>query len=257
MLPLSITEFFSMHQNWLWLFTITADLSITLLLYRLFGKIGLYAIVVLNIMLSNLQGPKLTVIFGMQTSLGLILYSGIYFATDLLSEKYGKQEANRAVLIGFATSIIVVVMMTINLMFLPSTLSSKPELVQSVHEALELLFNFTPRFVFGSLLAYIISQSLDVWIFHYVKNKTKNKHLWLRNNLSTLISQAVDTVIYAVVVWWGIFDLKTAFELALAKYFFKVIIALYDTIFIYWARSWDLSHKDWHEFHQKTIYVGH
>jgi len=250
MLPSFVIEFFAVHQNLLWLLTITIDLSITLILYRLFGKTGLYAIVVLNIMLSNLQGPKLTIIFGLQTSLGLILYSGIYFATDLLSEKYGRREANRAVLLGFVTSVIVIIMMTINLMFLPSTLD-KPEMARSVHDALELLFNFTPRFVLGSLLAYFVSQSLDVWIFHYVKKQTRGKHLWLRNNLSTILSQGVDTVLYALIVWWGIFDLQTAFELALAKYFFKVLIALYDTPFIYWARNWDVTHRDWQEVQQE------
>lgn len=245
MLPTPVVDFFSHHQEWLWLLTVAVDLSITLVLYRIFGKMGLYAVVVLNIMLSNLQGAKLTIIFNLETSLGVILYSGIYFATDLLSEKYGRREANRAVFIGFATSIIIVVMMTINLMFLPSL--QRPELAITTHNALETLFNVTPRFVFGSILVYLISQSLDVWTFHYFKTLTGGQHLWLRNNLSTLTSQAVDTVLYAVIVWWGIYDLKTAFELALAKYFFKCLIAIMDTPFIYWARNWDMRDKDWHE----------
>jgi hypothetical protein len=76
-------------------------------LYHLFGKQGLLASIVLAILLSNLQGPKLTIIFGMQTSLGVIFYSSIFFATDLLSEKYGRAEANRAVLIGFTVSVII------------------------------------------------------------------------------------------------------------------------------------------------------
>jgi hypothetical protein len=245
MLPTAIVDFFAQYQGLLWLLTVAVDLSITLLLYRVFGKMGLYAIIVLNIMLSNLQGAKLTIIFGLETSLGVILYSGIYFATDLLSEKYGRREANRAVFIGFATSIIVVVMMSINLMFLPSI--QKFELAEATHQALETLFNVTPRFVFGSIFVYLISQSFDVWIFHYIKELTAGKHLWLRNNLSTLTSQAIDTVLYTVIVWWGIYDLATAFKLALAKYFFKSLIALMDTPFIYWARSWDMRHKDWHE----------
>ena len=58
-------------------------------------------------------------------------------------------------------------------------------------------------------------------------------------------SQLVDTALYSLVVWWGIFDLKTAIELALAKYVFKVVIAALDTPFIYWARTWKLDEKDW------------
>lgn len=82
----------------LWLFTVCVDLGAAILLFRLFGKQGLYASVVLSLLLANLQGPKLTQVLGLQTSVGVILYSGIYFATDLLSERYGRREANRAVL---------------------------------------------------------------------------------------------------------------------------------------------------------------
>ena len=247
MLPQTLIEFFSIYQEWLWFFTITVDLMITLLLYRLFGKLGLYGVVVLNIMLSNVQGPKLTVIFGMPTSLGVILYSGIYFATDLMSERYGRHEATRAVLLGFATSVILVMMMSLSILFLPATTQESSGFAHDVHEAIILLFGFTPRFVFGSLFAYLISQSFDVWVFHYLKKLTNNKHLWLRNNVSTLASQALDTVLYSLVVWWGIVELWTAIQLGLVKYLFKFIIALYDTPFIYWAREWDVSKKDWNE----------
>jgi uncharacterized integral membrane protein (TIGR00697 family) len=180
-------------------------------------------------------------IFGMHTSLGMIIYSGIYFATDLLSERYGRQEAQQAVLLGFATSIILVLIMTVSLLFIP-TESSLP-----IHEAIVLMFGFTPRFVFGSIFAYLISQSFDVWVFHYMKRKTKGRHLWLRNNVSTLASQAVDTVLYSLVVWWGVVQLNMAIHLGLAKYLFKFIIALIDTPFIYWARSWDIASRDWYD----------
>ena len=82
------------------------------------------------------------------------------------------------------------------------------------------ILNFTPRFVFGSLLAYLISQSLDVWLFHKIRGLTNGRHLWLRNNGSTMASQALDTALYSLVVWWGTVDLITAIQLGLAKYIF-------------------------------------
>ena len=84
-----------------------------------------------------------------------------------------------------------------------------------------------------------------MWIFHAIKTRTQGKHLWLRNNISTVLSQAIDTIIYGIVVWWGIVDFFTAMQLALAKYFFKVIIAMIDTPFIYLARGWDVENRDW------------
>ena len=245
MVPEFISAFFAQHQTILWLMTIGLDLSFALLLYRLFGRYGLFASVILGILLANLQGPKLTMIwlpfFGeLQTSMGVILYSGIYFATDLLNEKYGKQDANLAVQLGFLASIVIVVMISISLLFLPSTDPETRQFSQDVHQAFATLFNFTPRFVFGSLLAYYISQSFDVWMFQYIAKKTGGRHLWIRNNVSTMCSQAIDTFVYSLVVWWGIVELPTAIMLGLAKYLLKVIIAAIDTPFIYLGRSWKI-----------------
>lgn len=240
-------EFFEIFsfQEGLWLFTVILDLFVTLLLYKLFGKKGLYGIIIFNIILSNLQGPKLTVIFGMETSLGVILYSSIYFATDLLSEKYGRKEAQGAVLLGFIISVIMVMMIFISLLFLPSeTIYAK-----NVHDAMRVLFNFTPIFVFGSLFVYLITQSVDIWIFHFIKDKTNGRHLWLRNNASTILSQGLDTILYALIVWAPLVGFWKALSLAMSKYVIKILIALIDTIFLYWALDWKES-KSWRKILQ-------
>jgi uncharacterized integral membrane protein (TIGR00697 family) len=237
---------FFTFQDGLWLFTVILDLFVTLLLYKLFGKKGLYAIIIFNIMLSNLQGPKLTVIFGMETSVGVILYSSIYFATDLLSEKYGRKEAQGAVLLGFIISIIMVLMIFISLLFLPS----QTIYAQNVHDAMNVLFSFTPIFVFGSLFVYLITQSVDIWIFHAIKKKTNGRHLWLRNNVSTILSQALDTVLYALIVWAPIVGFWKALALAMSKYIIKILIALIDTVFLYWAIEWKTEPKSWRKILQ-------
>jgi uncharacterized integral membrane protein (TIGR00697 family) len=248
MFPEAVGEFFGAHQNLLWLATVGIDLSLTLLLYRLFGRQGLYAAIVLAALLCNIQGPKLTEVFGLTTSLGVIIYSGIYFATDLLGERYGKREANRAVWIGFAVNVIIVATMSISLLFQPATGDEKTTtLAGNAHHALSFLFGFTPRFVFGSMLAYLVSQTHDVWFFHFIKARTGGRHLWLRNTLSTVVSQAIDTTIYSLVVWWALLDFQTAVKLALVKYLFKFVIAVLDTPFIYWARRWDTGAQDWTE----------
>jgi len=237
-IPDVIQAFYQGHQDLLWLTTLVIDLGLTVLMYRLFGREGLLGCIVLAILLANLQGPKLTIIFGLQTSLGVIFYSGIFFATDLLSEKYGRAEAGRAVLIGFSASCIIVLMLSLALMFEPTDRPETAAFSQRIQTSFENILDFTPRFVFGSLFAYLISQSLDVWLFHWIKNKTQGRWLWLRNNLSTMTSQLVDTFLYSFIVWWGVVDLQTAIQLGLVKYGFKLAIAAIDTPFIYWARSW-------------------
>ena len=96
MFPEYIQFYFMDHQDLLYGITLILDLGFTILMYRFFGQKGLLACIVLSILLANLQGPKLTVILGMQTSLGVIFYSSIFFATDLLSEKFGKKAADDA-----------------------------------------------------------------------------------------------------------------------------------------------------------------
>ena len=196
--------------------------------------------VVLGIVLGNLQGGKVSelVIFGStyKVSMGAILYSGIYFATDVLNEKYGRAEANRAVMLGFFANIAVMITLVISVQFKPSNITGS---ALEVHNAISTLAFYSPAFVIGSLTAYLISQSFDVWFFNWLKVKTNGSKLWLRNNLSTIASQLLDTMIYQVtwVVATGM-DWSTALALALTKYVFKVIIAIVDTIFIYWVRKW-------------------
>ncbi len=232
------SAWFSQHQDLLWLITVAADLGFAVLCYRLFGRTGLYGVIVFSLLLANIMGPKLTVIAGLQTSMGVILYSSIFFATDLLSEKYGRKEAQKAVFLGFFISIALVAMTQLSMLYLPTQNPQTTEFATAVHSATVTLFDYTPRFVFGSLLAYLISQSFDVWLFHRIRAATNGRHLWLRNTGSTLLSQVVDTLIYGLVVWWGLVDFVTAIQLAAAKYVFKFAIAVIDTPFIYLACRW-------------------
>lgn len=233
MFPESVVQYMAANQEVLWVMTLILDLSATIILYRLFGKAGLQVAITTAIILANLQGPKLTIIFGVETTLGVIFYSSIFFATDILSENYGRAEANKAVRMGFAVSIIVLLMLSLAMLYEPSD----RQFARDIHGAFATILNFTPRFIFGSLFAYIVSQSFDVWAFHKIKNITGEKWLWLRNNLSTMASQVIDTAIFSLIVWWGVVDLATAMKLGAAKYVFKVIIAMIDTSFLYWARN--------------------
>ena len=242
MFPESFQLYFSSNQDLLYFITLALDLGFTVLMYRFFGRYGLLACIVLSILLANLQGPKLTVIFGMETSLGVIFYSSIFFATDLMSEKFGKKAADNAVMMGFSVSAIILIMLSISLLFLPST-QNQQTFSSEVHESFVRILDFTPRFIFGSLFAYLISQRFDVWCFHKIKAWTNGRHLWLRNNLSTMASQTVDTTLYALVVWWGVVALAQAISLGLAKMVFKIGIAAFDTPFIYWARSWSVKNS--------------
>jgi len=228
----AVALFYSANQELLWLTTLVLDLTGTLILYRLFGKVGLQVAIAVAIILANLQGPKLTEIFGFETTIGVIFYSGIFLATDILSENYGRAEAAKAVRMGFVVSLIVLTMLSLSMMYTPTD----RQFAIDVHNAFDTILNFAPRFVLGSLFAYLVSQTFDVWAFHKIKEYTGEKWLWLRNNGSTMCSQIVDTTVFSLVVWWGTVDLETALKLGAVKFCFKMVIAMIDTTFIYWGR---------------------
>ena len=227
------------NQELLWLLTVVYDLGLAILLYRFFGKYCLYTAVVLGIVLGNLQGGKVSelTLFGYSftASMGAILYSGIYFATDVLNEKFGREEANRAVMLGFVANVAVMITLLISIQFKPSNITGA---ALEVHNAISTHAGYSPIFVIGSLTAYLISQTFDVWFFHKIRSYTGESKLWLRNNLSTITSQLLDTMIYQFTWVMAGMDIKTAFLIAVTKYIFKVFIAGVDTIFIYWVRKW-------------------
>tara|TARA_B100001167_G_scaffold189108_1_gene153363 strand:+ start:781 stop:1506 length:726 start_codon:yes stop_codon:yes gene_type:complete len=234
------------NQELLWVITVVYDLGLAILLYKFFGKYGLYTAVVLGIILGNLQGGKVSELelfgYSFTASMGAILYSGIYFATDVLNEKYGKREADRAVMLGFFANVAVMITLLISIQFKPSNLIGS---AAEVHNSIATLAGYSPAFVIGSLTAYLVSQRFDVWFFHKIKSYTGESKLWLRNNLSTITSQLMDTLIYQFT--WVIavgMSFQDAFALAAVKYIFKVIIALIDTIFIYWIKDWDTKSKE-------------
>ncbi|MFW6224911.1 MAG: queuosine precursor transporter, partial [Bacteroidota bacterium] len=213
----------------IWFFFMIADLSIALFIFRLFGKKGLFLLIAANIIICNIQVLKTVELFGITATLGNILYGSIFFATDVIGEIYGKKEAKRAVFIGFSSLLIMTLYMQIALLFQPA-----PEDFASGH--LEALFGFMPRIALGSLIAYLVSQLHDVWAFQFWKEKTKGKFLWLRNNLSTLVSQMIDSLIFCLIAFLGLLPINIWFEILITTYLFKLIVAIFDTPFIYLAK---------------------
>lgn len=218
-----------MSNELLWILFMVLDLSVALVVFKLFKKNGLYALIVANIILCNIQVTKNVELFGLTATLGNILYGSIFFATDILSEVYGKKEAKKGVLLGFVSLILMTVYMQIALQFNPAP-------SDLVSEHMQAIFGFMPRIAIGSMAAYILSQYHDVWAFHFWKKKTGGKHLWLRNNLSTMVSQAIDSLIFCLIAFLGVYETGIWFEILLTTYIFKFIVAVFDTPFIYIGR---------------------
>jgi len=203
---------------------------LVLFAYRQFGKTGLMVWIAMSTIIANIQVIKGIEILGMQATLGNTLYGSIFLATDILNEKYGLKIARKAVYIGFFGAITLLITMQMALVFVPI----QEPFPLAIQEAFELIFSLSVRIVIGSLLAYLVSQILDIWIYNRIKLVLpENKYLWLRNNGSTLISQFVDTIIFVTIAFWG--SPYSLLQIILSTFGLKLIIALLDTPFIYWA----------------------
>ncbi len=217
-----------LFNNLLWVVFIVLDLSFAIVIYRIFGKFGLYAIIVASVITANIQVLKTVQLFGSVATLGNVLYGSIFFATDILSEVYGKKAARRAVWLGFVGMILMTIWMQIGLKFIP-------DISDFSQGSLSTIFALMPRIAAGSMIAYVISQHHDIFAFHFWKNKTKDRFLWLRNCASTMVSQAIDSLLFCTIALWGLFDINIWLQILATTYFLKWFVALMDTPFIYLA----------------------
>ena len=105
-------------------------------------------------------------------------------------------------------------------------------------EAYKSVLGSVPRIVIAGLITYMISQTLDVKLFNMLKIRHHGKHLWIRNNVSTIISQLVDSFLFILLAFYGTMTLNNIVSTALAQFGVKVILALLDTPFCYWLVNW-------------------
>jgi len=171
-----------------------------------------------------------------QQSVGLLPYPITFIVTDIISELYGKQKANHVVTAGLLASLFMLLIVTVS-----DKIPSAPFGVGS--EVFSQVFGLSSAAVFASMMAYLFAQYIDVRLFHFWKKLTNGKHLWLRNNASTVFSQLVDTsVVLMLLCYFGIIEWNMFFQLLLNGFLFKVLFAALDTpiiyIILYYARKY-------------------
>ncbi|MBR2561337.1 MAG: queuosine precursor transporter [Eubacterium sp.] len=221
-----------MQNEWIFIISVVLYLGSVLVLYKLFGKNGLFAFAIFGTLLGNIAVCKTVDMFGVSTTAGNVLYAATFLVTDILSEKYGKKDASRAVAYCFTIMVLWLIGTQLILQFTPNA-------SDYVHESLLVVFGLVPRITVASLAGFICSQNLDVFLYHYIWSKTGNtsQGLWLRNNGSTLTSQAIDTVIFTTIAFWGVYPVNVFLSIMITTYAFKAAVALLDTPFMYLARK--------------------
>lgn len=220
-----------MSNELLWFLFVLVQFGLLVGAYKVFGLTGLYVWIGFAIVAANIQVIKMVDLFGISATLGNVMYGSIFLATDLINEKYGRKKAQKAVYIGFAMLISFTIITQVALLFTPNS-------HDFAQESLLTIFSLLPRITLGSLTAYLISQTLDVYLFDKIKTKFGSpSQLWIRNNGSTLVSQAIDTAIFTFIAFTGAVPFDALIEIFWFSYVIKIVTSLLDTPFVYWMRS--------------------
>ena len=215
----------------------------------------LLATFVVVLVLTNIIGVKLFVAFpnllgeacfgGLCTlTSGIITYPLTFLLTDTVSELYGRKRADFMVLVGFIMSLMMLGFVQAAVALPGSPIWVNPSLGFETPDAMQKaylsVFTLPTTLVFGSMSAYLGAQMLDNRMFHYWRNKTRGRHLWLRNNASTMVSQAVDTVIVnSIFLGFGLgIAWPDVVRVMIAVYLFKLVIAAADTPLVYLLTHW-------------------
>lgn len=204
------------------------SLSFCLVTFKL-GRRWVESFIICSLLTLYVIGGILVDIFGVSMVLGTPLYAGIFLATDMLSERYGKQVALRMVRVSLGAIIAFQGFMHLSLLFTPAEVS------EQLFVAVETVSGMGLRMMLAGLVVYAISQTFDVWFYHFLHQKLGEKHLWLRNNLSTMTSQLIDTVLFFNIAFYGV--VEHVWHLVWVTYAVKVCVALLDTPFMYLSKK--------------------
>ena len=208
----------------------STDKALAFRIYMILAALFICSLVVSNLIFQKFFTWDFFGLYTFEISVGILPYPITFLITDIISEVYGKRKANQIVTIGIFASFFSMLIVFVS-GIVPATNWSP------VSDTLfNKVFGATAIAVLASMLAYLFAQYIDIQLFHFWKRLTKGKHLWLRNNFSTFLSQFVDTFTVLILLCsFGKIEWKLFSSLLLSGFLFKVLIAALDTPLLYLA----------------------
>ncbi|MDD3621447.1 MAG: queuosine precursor transporter [Methanofollis sp.] len=192
---------------------------------------GLY---IAALVAANLVGNKVAVIGGIVVSVAIFSYPVTFLVTDIVAEVFGKKKTTDLVLAGVASLVFVLLLTALSVALPPADRFP-------YNEAYTDIFGMSTRILIASIICFAASQTHDIWAFHFWKEKTHGKHLWLRNNLSTMGSQLIDSFAFIFIAFYGAapeYTLAFVVSITIPYWLVKVVVAAVDTPFCYLGVRW-------------------
>ena len=177
-----------------------------------------------------IAGVKLVKLAGLVLPVGFLAYAVTFPVTDIVGEVYGPRVARYYVWAGLVAEVLMLVLVVVGKYF--------PPLAPEMQTLYEKAFMPALRVTIAGIVAYILSQTHDVWAFHTWKRITHGRHLWIRNNASTIVSQLIDTTTFITFAFYGVVPTAVLLKMILGQWLWKVAVALGDTPFVYLGVWW-------------------
>ena len=208
---------------------IIVTFTLVVLIEKLFKKEGLYVWLSIATILANLTVCKMIDVFSFTTSLGNVLFASTFLATDIMSEKYSKQDAKKGVYLSIFSGITFIIITQLTLLFIPSS-------EDVVNEAMKTLFSISIRTMSASMVMFFISNMADIQIYNKLKEKYPDK-MWLRNNISTILCNCLENYFFNTLAFIGIFPMSVIISIATTTTIIEIVIAICDTPFLYLSKK--------------------
>jgi len=182
----------------------------------------------------NLLGTKIANLWVFVASVGIFMYPVTFLVTDVVEDVFGKEKVKGFVIAGFLATVLVMLFTVLSVLLPPA--ARYPS-----NQAFLEVFSPSIRIMIASLVAFLLAQYHDIWAFNFWKKKTRGRFLWLRNNLSTIVSQFIDTTLFMFIAFYMATSAYTAdfiFALIVPYYLLKVLVAVCDTPLVYLGVWW-------------------
>ena len=217
-------------NNILLVISIIGVFSLMLVIKKFLGKEGIIGWMGIASILANLLLLKNVDLLGISATLGNVLFASNFLATDILTENYGYKEAKKGVLFAIISVIAYLVISQVALLFSPNEFDIAQPLFETI-------FSFAPRISLASVGMFALSNFVDIRLYEYLKNKTHDKKMWLRNNLCTIICNGGENFLFYLIAFGGIMPMAEIVAIALSATIIEIIIAICDTPFLYLSKK--------------------
>ena len=219
-----------MNNVLLILINIIVTFTMVILIEKIFKKEGLYVWTAIALIMANILECQTVGLFnGFTSTCGNVLFASVFLSTDIMSEKYGSEYSKKAIKLAVVAMIAFTVIMQIGLLFTPDE-------TDFAHDAMTTLFGLNLRITISSLVMFFISNNLDIFLFEKIKTKLPNQ-LWVRNNVATIISNVLENYFFIFFAFVGLYDIPTMLNIATTISVVEIVIALFDTPFLYISKK--------------------